>query len=304
MWIMNDQKDLDKFEQLHIDVARNATDDFNLFHDSKKWQLIKHNPFNGPIALGFQLEGLIENKVLFYRELYNENQLVKKYNLRFSNYQFSFVNAVRAGESINVEIRSSRFTQSNSPRLSNRVIMKANGRLVLFGSKIESQSPIFLANSSFSFIKDMRYHSDRSFLRDTRFFLKRKFMNTSNAKNFLCGSLVDQAIYIDEVENKVNFSEIFPCSFISCALLEKASKEKHDFKRNPMVYASHKISVDRELLSVLKSNTALHILVKESEKDSNLFECYGLINNNEILFSALISLVPLELLVNSVKRAN
>jgi len=27
--------DVDVFTQLHIDVARNSTDDFNLFHDSK-----------------------------------------------------------------------------------------------------------------------------------------------------------------------------------------------------------------------------------------------------------------------------
>ena len=50
------------FDQLHIDVARIATDDFNLFHDSKKWQYIKNNPFNGTIVLGFQLESLIRNK--------------------------------------------------------------------------------------------------------------------------------------------------------------------------------------------------------------------------------------------------
>lgn len=29
------------FDQLHIDVARNATDDFNLFHDSKNGSTLK-----------------------------------------------------------------------------------------------------------------------------------------------------------------------------------------------------------------------------------------------------------------------
>ena len=35
---MTNLSDTELFNQLHIDVARNATDDFNLFHDSKKWQ--------------------------------------------------------------------------------------------------------------------------------------------------------------------------------------------------------------------------------------------------------------------------
>ena len=39
------------FEQIHLDIARNATDDFNLFHDKKKWQTVRNNPFNGPILL-------------------------------------------------------------------------------------------------------------------------------------------------------------------------------------------------------------------------------------------------------------
>ena len=55
---MTNLSDTELFNQLHIDVARNATDDFNLFHDSKKWQYIKNNPFNGTIVLGFQLESL------------------------------------------------------------------------------------------------------------------------------------------------------------------------------------------------------------------------------------------------------
>jgi hypothetical protein len=52
-----------RFQQIHIDVARNATDDFNPFHDKNRWQNITDNPFVGPIALGFQLECLIENQM-------------------------------------------------------------------------------------------------------------------------------------------------------------------------------------------------------------------------------------------------
>ncbi len=43
----------DQFSQIHIDVACNATDDFNLIHDSQRWSRIVNNPFQGPIILGF-----------------------------------------------------------------------------------------------------------------------------------------------------------------------------------------------------------------------------------------------------------
>jgi len=39
------------------------------------------------------------------------------------------------------------------------------------------------------------------------FFLKRKFMNVSNAKNFLCGSLAKQADYFDELEDIIYFQK-------------------------------------------------------------------------------------------------
>ncbi|MDH3561594.1 MAG: hypothetical protein OEN52_11645, partial [Gammaproteobacteria bacterium] len=42
------------FHQIHIDAARNATDDFNPFHDPWKWDHIHGNPFGMPIVLGFQ----------------------------------------------------------------------------------------------------------------------------------------------------------------------------------------------------------------------------------------------------------
>jgi hypothetical protein len=104
---MNTLNSPELFNQIHIDIARNATDDFNLFHDSKKWQRINQNPFKGTIVLGFQLESLIEHKVLLYRHSYNENALISEKNLRFSNYQFSFVNAVKPGQSVSVEIKES-----------------------------------------------------------------------------------------------------------------------------------------------------------------------------------------------------
>ena len=55
------------FNNIHIDVARNSTDDFNLFHDKLKWSEIEGNPFGGPIVLGFQLLGFIAENFCKYR---------------------------------------------------------------------------------------------------------------------------------------------------------------------------------------------------------------------------------------------
>jgi hypothetical protein len=302
------------FDQLHIDVARNATDDFNLFHDSKKWQYIKNNPFNGTIVLGFQLESLIEHKVLLYRQIHKEQKLISDNKLRFSNYHFSFVNAVKPRQLVSIDIKESQLKKGENTTLSNRITVKADGLLALMGSKKESQVALFLPNLDLPKFDKLRLHPDRSFLPNGIFFLKRKFINISNAKDFLCGSLVDQDDYFDDIHYKAIFPEIFPCSLISCALLEKAQIEQYDFEQNPMVYLSHKISIDRMLLEQLKSNDALHLLVKqlsvENESTDQIghtearydYECYGLIKDNAVLFRALISLAPLDKILKLLKR--
>jgi len=300
----------DVFSQLHIDVARNATDDFNLFHDSKNWHKIKDNPFQGPITLGFQLESFIEGKLAQYRRQANEWEVIKEQGLSFSNYQFSFASAIKAGQFVELEIKPSQFKQQPNPMLSNRIMLKSDANLALLGYKKESVEPLFLANANLEITDDLRRAPDRSYL-DNGYFLKRKFMTTSNAKNFLCASLRDQTEYFDELQNKVIFPEMFPCALLSSALLEKAQKKNHDFEKNPMVYTSHKISLDRALLASLKSNDALHILIKPTENsaehdfgESSLtaleYECYGLVNDNALLFRALISLAPLELILKSL----
>ncbi|MGZ8935614.1 MAG: hypothetical protein ACXW04_12025, partial [Methylobacter sp.] len=309
---MSIKERLNIFKQIHIDAARNATDDFNLFHDSNEWQRIYHNPFKGPIVLGFQLEALIEHKVLMYRQLHHEHLLIAQHNLRFSNYQFSFVNAIKPGQSVSVEIKETQVKEGLETMLSNRIHIKTEGKLALIGYKTESQSALFLPDPAIPPFTTIRHHPDRAYLTGTPFFLKRKFMNTSNAKNFLCGSLADQADYFDELEDKVMFPEIFPCSLVSNTLLEKALLEKHDFERNPKVYLSHKISIDRTHLAQLKSNAVLHILVKQvfpeaagigRSLDSLCnYECYGLMEDNAILYRALISLAPLETILKSLKQ--
>ena len=283
------------FQQIHIDVARNATDDFNLFHDPHKWHRIKNNPFAGSIALGFQLESLVENCISHFRSQNDEQKIIASNKLNFSNYQFTFANAVKPGEKVSVEIKKSQLkNSSDNSILSNRVIVKTDGKLALMGYKKESARALFLEDVDFSGLGDLKTLPDRSFIPENNFFLKRKFMNTSNAKNFLCGSFTDQSLYFDELNDIANFPEIFPCSFASCALLEKALKNHHDFEKNPMVYTTHKITLNRTLLSKLKSNDALHILVRELPEQLDSYECYGLIHDNEILYRGIISLTSLQ----------
>jgi len=77
--------------------------------------------------------------------------------------------------------------------------------------------------------------------------------------------------------------------------------DKLDFEVNPVVYTSHKLTVDRLYLSQLKSNDMLHILVHRKESDSNLhhYECYGLTADNNLLFRAVISVIPLQAIIKS-----
>ncbi len=312
------QNNVLQFNQIHIDVARNATDDFNLFHDSQQWSRIYQNPFHGPIALGFQIESLIENKILQHRQTHKELELIQKQKLRFSNYQFNFANAIKPDQNISINIRNTQTSKDDvSPFLSNRVSVKADNQLALIGFKKETVQPLFLADSDFnSLAESLSKQPDRSILdihingQQKTFFLKRKFMNVSNAKNFLCGSRVDQRMFFDELKNHYQFPEIFPCAFISCALLEKFLLKKLDFERSPMVYGSHKISVDRTVLAQLKSNDRLHILIhlthpdsgSDSENQNQMYECYGLIHNNDILFRALVELIPLQAILENLKN--
>ncbi len=307
-----------QFNQIHIDVAHNATDDFNLFHDSQQWSRIQQNPFHGPIALGFQIESLIENPILQHRQIHNELEFIQKQQLQFSNYQFNFANAIKPAQNISINIRNTQTSKDGeTPFLSNRVSVKADNQLALIGFKKETAQPLFLPETNpDSFPEQLSHQSDRDILdivlngQDKIFFLKRKFMNVSNAKNFLCGSKVDQRMFFDELRNRYQFPEIFPCAFISCALLEKFLLKKLDFERSPMVYGSHKISVNRTVLAQLKSNDRLHILIHltrsdskpDSENQSQMYECYGLIHNNNILFRALVELIPLQAILENLKN--
>jgi hypothetical protein len=300
------------FEQIHIEVARNASDDFNLFHDKHKWLQITHNPFKGPIVLGFQLNALIEYQMRLYRKAHHEDKIIEENKLRYSNYQITFVNAVRPGRPIELNIRKTLIKTIPSLTLGNRISIKSDGKTVLLGFKKETQAALILPETDLSQLPDLNEIPDRTTVPNSPYFLKRKYLNNGNAKNFLSGSLAEQSDYFDELTHTANYPEIFPCSLTSGALLEKAQLENHNFKRNPMVYTSHEISVDRYCLRQLKNNDKLHYLVQQLPESSShtlnntqimlrVYHCYGLTENRDILFRAVMSLAPLEEILSSLR---
>lgn len=284
-----------RFLPIHIDVTRNATDDFNPFHDRNRWHRIAGNPFGEPIVLGFQLECLIENRMRRYRDEQEETGLISAQAMRFSNYEFKFVNAVLPGQAITMLIKASQYKPGDNPTLGNRVSLRANGKLAVAGYKRESRSPLAPPRIDLAALGDLNRAKDRAYLENTDIFLKRKYMTTSNAKNFLSGSLVEQSDYIDELDERIHFPETFPCALLSCALLERAWQQGHDFEREPMVYKSHNISIDREYLAQLRSNDVLHLLSRYADPAAQTpaYDCFGVIGSERLLFSARIELMPL-----------
>lgn len=299
------------FDQIHIEVARAASDDFNLFHDKHKWLQITHNPFKGPIVLGFQLNTLIEHQIKLYREMHHEDRIIEENQLRFSNYQITFVNALRPRQEMALEIKKTLISTIPELTLTNRVAIKSQGKTVLLGFKKETKAPLFLADTDLSTLPDLDQLPDRSMVPGTEFFLKRKWMNNGNVKNFLSGSLAEQSDYFDELAHVANYPEVFPCSLTSGALLEKAQLEHHDFKRNPMVYTSHDLSIDRVCLSKIVNNDKLHILVRQLPESPTqtlnhtnimlrVYECFGVLANRDVLFRIKLNLVPLEEIVKNL----
>ncbi|WJW75597.1 hypothetical protein QVG61_00460 [Thiohalobacter sp. IOR34] len=290
------------FSLVHIDAARNATDDFNPFHDKTKWREIHDNPFGGPIALGFQLLALVAERLREHRERQDETALIEQRGLGFSHYQVNFANVVQPDAPLEIEIRGSRLSEAGDV-LSNRFSLKAAGRLALLGFKKEASHPLVLEEADFRGLPALEGACDRSILGDSGYFFKRKYLNVSNAKNFLVGSGIEQTRYFDELEGRVRFPEIFPVAYISCALLEWATLLGHDFRADPMVYVSQQISIDRSLSAGLASNDMLALLVRklpleetpasDRENGYQTYHCFGLLDSRRILFRAQISLAPL-----------
>lgn len=302
------------FNQIHIEAARNASDDFNLFHDKHKWSQITHNPFKGPIVLGFQLNEMIEYQLHLYRKTHQENRIIAENGLRFSNYKITFVNAARPDRKLYLDIKKTLIKTIPELSLSNRISIKSDNKIVLLGSKKETKTPSFLADTDLSGLPDLNSLPDCTTVPGSDYFLKRKYVNNGNAKNFLSGSLAEQSDYFDELDGKVEYPEIFPCSLASGALLEKVQiEDQHDFKRNPMVYTSQSISINRDHLRLLKNDHKLHILVKQLPESTlhtlnntgiilRIYECYGLLEDAKVLFRLRLCLAPLEEILSNVRK--
>jgi hypothetical protein len=291
-----------RFGQIHIDVARNSTDDFNPFHDPNRFDRILGNPYPLPIVLGFQLECLCA--FLVERARGGVGDEPARHQLPFRNLHFTFADALWRDEACTVEVKPTA-ERDDPPARSNRVLVKKAGRAVLLGQVRDTTAPLVSADAGLAALGDLRQAPDRSVLPGTPWFLKRKFLTNANAKNFLAGSRVDQAHYFDEIAEKVRFPEVFPCALASCALLEKAWSEGHDFMADPMVYVAHAISVDRVLAAALRSNEVLHILVRGpaavaggrvlggSDLALQRYRCVGLVRDQRVLYAADIDLAPL-----------
>ncbi len=293
------------FEQLHIDVARNTTDDFNPFHDPARWRAIRDNPFGSTIVLGFQTEFLVSDLIERRHRGGVGASLGTDRGLNFSNYEFRFVGALRPGEHFDVELRNTVDKTASNGGLSTRAILRRDDNTpVLMGVQSESAAPRFLADADLSNLPDLSQLPDRTMIADGRFFLKRKFLTTSNGKNFVLAGLGAQQDYFDELADYVSFPPMFTAALSSCGLLEKAWQQDYDFHADPVVYTNHQISVDRRLQSTLRSNERLHLLVEGPLEETatrhspaNLlaqrYRVFGVIHDNAILFRALFQLATL-----------
>lgn len=300
-----------KFEQIHIDVARNATDDFNPFHDPGRWQNITPNPFGGPIALGFQMEFLAADRICRVRRQAGSNDGVDAPGYAFGNYDFNFANALHAGEPFDVDVRKTITGRHRGDGPSNRVVLrKRSGELVLLGSQSETAAPRHLGDWTPAVLPPTEGCADRSQVADSGFFLKRKFLNTSNGKNFAVGALCEQADYFDELSEKIHFPALFTAALVSCALLEKGLHAGYDFASDPLVYLNHQISVDNRIQAQLRSNDRLDILVSEpvlisdnaglggTAPEQQQYHCFGIVPHRGLLFRARVRLVPLHALLD------
>ena len=278
--------------QLHIDIARNATDDFNLFHDPMRWQRISGNPFQGTIALGFQLGLFIETQI--HRGAFNIKPR------RYSVYEFTFVNPAKEGDSLSLMFKAPRVSQTeHGEQESQRLILKASGKPSLMG--FYRQSDFMSVKSALVKYKkeDIARLTDRTLL-DGDVFLKRKWMIVGNAKNYLLSAFADQSRYIDEFADKVRFPQFYPLSLMSSAMLERAQALSYDLIKNPMIYVSQNLCIDNDQLEQLKSNDCLNMLVAPVESDSGHLTCAGWVKSESPLFCAEVRLMPLsDMLVNT-----
>jgi hypothetical protein len=294
------------FEQLHIDVARNSTDDFNPFHDPRRWQHIRDNPFGSTIVLGFQTEFLVSDLVSRQRRLHGELEDPEELGLGFSNFEFRFAGVLKPGDRFDVDVRKTVDKIASGGGLSNRVVVRKRNRdLVLIGTQSDTAEPRFLADTGLNLLPPTEELGDRQMIPGSPYFHKRKFLTTSNGKNFVLAGLGTQQDYFDEIDEFVHFPPVFTTALLSCGLMEKARSEGYDFEADPVVYTSHQISVDRRLQRALRSNDQLHLLIEgpldvpaagglgNAGLEQQLYHVFGVLDRYAILFRARVQMAAL-----------
>lgn len=298
-----------RLTQLHIDVARNATDDFNPFHDPRRWKNIRHNPFGGPIALGFQLVALAMDRVTQHREASREPHGLQADGPDFTVLRFSFTGAVQARTALQVQVRKTRDRLAEAGEISNRILIRdERANAVLLGSQKDCTKVAGLAEKRPLLDRPLTEIEDRTLV-GNGFFLKRKYLMTSNAKNFCTASLVPQHRYIDELADKVCFPPSFPLALTSCALLERARSEDHDFERQPFIYTEQRFVIDNRRSRRLQSNQPIHFLagpqrtvhttggLRGAQAARVTQHCIAMLDNGETLFEGALTLAPLEAVI-------
>lgn len=298
--------------QMHIEAARNSTDDFNLFHDKFRWHHIAQNPFQGPIALGFQLGCFVEDQTnSFNKSTGGQSSEYNSVNqsLDFSCYELNFAGVVKPQDELSAVVRKGRLSDVDGINtFSNRIAIKANDKTVLLGYKRLSAEHLINGIEDLPAVSDIIKSEDRCFISPNNTFLKRKYMIVGNAKSFLTSSFAEQSEYIDEFVDKVSFPEMYPLSLLSSALLERAQAIGHDLVKEPMIYLSHRLSINRSVLKTLKSNHGINILVSPEqslgggqieEGETVIHHCTCITQSGDILFHAEIQLAPLSFLLDS-----
>lgn len=293
-----------RFDQFHIDVVRNSTDDFNPLHDPNKWHTVARNPFGGTLVSVSQIECLLEYLVNRSRDS-NDARIVDHYGLKFCNYHFTFSRPLACGEEFSVRLRRTVLKRQKYSSLCHHVRVSSKGRVILAGAVRKTPEPLYLRDVNLPGSPDLEQHADITYLPGTPYFLKRKFLSTGNAKTFVTGSLADQAYYFDEVSGRVNFPDMMPVSYTASALYEKRSADNIDYRENPVLCARHLISVDQQLARGLRSNDRIHVLVEGPaivhgapallglRTPALRYSCFGLIQDKRALFRSLVFLIPL-----------
>jgi hypothetical protein len=224
--------------------------------------------------------------------------------LRFSSFEFNFANSIGVGDSIDVDFKKGRLSKNDSGKqYSTRVCLKANGKPAIIGFKRDGEYPTLSPELPEILLSQLKDAPDRSFILDGQYFLKRKWMIVGNAKNFLLSAFADQTLFIDEFANKVTFPQMYPLALLSSAMLERAQASEYDLVKNPLIYTSQHLSIDKFQLKQLRSNDALHILVRQPTvlpSGIQRYECFGYVNQQTPLFIAQVDLIEVAKLV--VKR--